>query len=361
MLCTLLFLLSMQKSIMGAALEEGSGSATGSPAETVVSDGDPISIIVYADQFAMPKSVEVLPVDDLYLVLLKLGISKDEILGSVVWRCNPETGVIEGGKSATTHLRRDGTVSLHEIKAGEAIRVDWPDFSKSTLEVVMETPSGKSVLTGIDPEESLLYCKARVEKRCQLAREQQVLEMGGSIWENDFDTLVDCDLEERDQIHVKQALFGLPFDFTDLLEGKKIKWSKSAPRWRRGAPGFNVEGICKAPDCIAKDQQVIVNLGYGKFEMGKVTSCSLCPICKGEKGRKFLKKVHSCFFVKCKFSYEGLLHPEDEDEDGEEKSGEGEHKGDEDFLYFKGEKDADEGSALTKWGYLSITVKKLDA
>jgi hypothetical protein len=64
---------------------------------------------------------------------------------------------------------------------------------------------------------------------------------------------------------------GYEFSFNSLTSKKKIQFSNdpNAPNYRRIFPGLNLEAICSNKSCLAYDQKVWIQKGFGIFNMGK--------------------------------------------------------------------------------------------
>lgn len=89
---------------------------------------------------------------------------------------------------------------------------------------------------------------------------------------------------------------GIPFaDVTEEAGPEKIKWNKSAPKWRRAALGLCLEGKCTNRRCKAHNKLVIVNKGYTEFDMIRDAHISYCPICN-----KHVQPL-TCGFNNCKY------------------------------------------------------------
>ena len=122
-------------------------------------------------------------------------------------------------------------------------------------------------------------------------------------------------LEWTDLTAVGRSDFGsIGRIFIDLANKsglKKQAWSTTAPEWRRARHGLCFEGICTSnPSCKAHKKQVIIPIGYTKFDFVQDVnkSTSKCPVCQ--------KYVHpiSCGFNNCWWKFEGRKVEKDGDE-----------------------------------------------
>lgn len=89
-------------------------------------------------------------------------------------------------------------------------------------------------------------------------------------------------------------------DVSNKAGVETLKFSKSAPKWRIACPGLCLEGKCENYDCDAYNQWVIMNKGYGSFDLENDYSSCLCPICKE------LTLSETCGFTKCIYSFSGI-------------------------------------------------------
>lgn len=92
------------------------------------------------------------------------------------------------------------------------------------------------------------------------------------------------------------------FNFADIDNkdnSKKIEFSKSAPEWRIARPGLCLEGICKTPDCPARGQYVVMNMGMGIFDLYVDQKKPQCPMCEN------CVKLETCAFNNCSYMYVG--------------------------------------------------------
>ena len=96
---------------------------------------------------------------------------------------------------------------------------------------------------------------------------------------------------------------GIPIDFTDISKGKtkELKFSKTAPEWRKVEKGLNIFGICNNPKCKACKKEVVFipNLNNQSFNLNDNITQILCPICKT------IIKLKTCGFWKCEYQFKG--------------------------------------------------------
>jgi len=62
---------------------------------------------------------------------------------------------------------------------------------------------------------------------------------------------------------------------------QRLAWLTIAPKRRQAAPGLNLEGVCMNKECTAPKQLVIMQMGFGVFDVLLVSSAdtTYCPCC----------------------------------------------------------------------------------
>ena len=74
---------------------------------------------------------------------------------------------------------------------------------------------------------------------------------------------------------------GFPsIQFNSMNEPIVIKFSETAPVWRRIGYGLNLEGQCANLKCEAYHQKVWIVKGFGNFNITKEVNSSVCPMCQ---------------------------------------------------------------------------------
>lgn len=79
-----------------------------------------------------------------------------------------------------------------------------------------------------------------------------------------------------------ESVLGVNFvDVSNEAGFKKVEWANDAPAWRHAKHGLCLEGICKNISCEANGQQVIMPIGYKKFDLvaDPSESTTICPMC----------------------------------------------------------------------------------
>ena len=95
------------------------------------------------------------------------------------------------------------------------------------------------------------------------------------------------------------------FNFVDLRKEKveKIEFSKYGPRYRYVTPGLNLLGLCSNKKCETKGNEVIVQIGFGEYNLGEnISEMEIrCPICTQ------VVKPKTCGFYGCAYNFLGEI------------------------------------------------------
>ena len=81
--------------------------------------------------------------------------------------------------------------------------------------------------------------------------------------------------------------------------------SEDVSMWRQIGPGLNLEAFCANNRCIAFDEAIIYNPGFGTFDMQDAAANTLCPLCREVTGKAF-----NLGFYYCLYSYSGMRREE---------------------------------------------------
>ena len=113
----------------------------------------------------------------------------------------------------------------------------------------------------------------------------------GDILDQDEQTLMSYGVGDRSRLEwadltaVGRDIGTIGMKFVDVSNTNGLTrqaWSTKAPEWRRTRQGLCLEGKCTNPSCRAHNQQVIMPIGFTKFDLiddVDETTC-MCPICK---------------------------------------------------------------------------------
>ena len=145
---------------------------------------------------------------------------------------------------------------------------------------------------------------------------------------------------------------GFEYKLVDVSKGKirNLKFSKTAPKWRKVRAGLNIFGFCPNKDCITKKSEVVyipiemdIKDNYFKYNIFENIKNMKCPICQR------VIKAKTIGFYECEYQIIG----EKIDDEGNVKQYDSKPKETEDdkFEYF----DPDENGETT-WSSLIIYV-----
>ena len=145
---------------------------------------------------------------------------------------------------------------------------------------------------------------------------------------------------------------GFEYKLVDFSKGKikNLKFSKTAPKWRKVREGLNIFGFCPNKDCITKKSEVVyipiemdIKDNYFKYNIFENIKNMKCPMCKR------VIKAKTIGFYKCEYQIIG----EKIDEEGKIEQYDSKPKETENgnFEYF----DPDENGETT-WSRLIIYV-----
>ena len=98
---------------------------------------------------------------------------------------------------------------------------------------------------------------------------------------------------------------GPPINFVDVSKGKikNLKFSKSAPEWRKVQEGLNIFGNCENSECKAHEKEVVFMPDSENdkhiFNLNDNIVNIKCPICRS------IIKLRTCGFWKCEYQFIG--------------------------------------------------------
>ena len=88
-------------------------------------------------------------------------------------------------------------------------------------------------------------------------------------------------------------------DISNNSAAKELQFTTTAPEWRVASPGLCLEGKCPTEDCPAKGKYVIMNWGYGIFDVAKDRYKTKCPMCNESVA------FETCAFNNCIYTFVG--------------------------------------------------------
>lgn len=101
----------------------------------------------------------------------------------------------------------------------------------------------------------------------------------------------------------EEILKGFEFEANALEKKVLLPFSSKAPVYRRVIPGLNLEGICNFQGCVAKDKEVYIPIGMGKYQFAQLTDKKgICPACRKPIPADAIKNLG---FWKCAYTLDG--------------------------------------------------------
>ena len=101
---------------------------------------------------------------------------------------------------------------------------------------------------------------------------------------------------------------GLNFRFNYLKDVNKISFNKNAPKYCECSDGINLFAFCFNQECFLYNKYFVVHLGYGLFNILKISKRIKCPKC-GENNNIEIKNIG---IINSKYFYSGKLKVKDE-------------------------------------------------
>ena len=150
--------------------------------------------------------------------------------------------------------------------------------------------------------------KQQVQAKEGIPADQQRLIYSGQQLEDDR-ALADYSVEKQSTLHLVVSLLGGSaaqlYKFVDMSNEAGLvrrQWDPSAPKWRQGYGGLNLEGLCTNSDCEAYNKMVIMPMHYGVFDvlLDSNAEITCCPRCD-----QFVQPL-TCAFSKCEWKRAGL-------------------------------------------------------
>ena len=211
----------------------------------------------------------------------------------------------------------DRTLEEHCIESEDTIRLSWHFNLKKPLcqdHVTVKMITGKSIRIKVTDNLTVWDLKTRIQDKEGIPLDQQRLIVHGFQMEDGNNLEEYNGLEPDATVHLVLRLRGgggamMGVEFADVSSADSLKkqdWSVLAPPWRVvSQPGLCLEGVCQNEKCPANGQHVIMNHGYGVFDLIEDRHKCKCPIC--------WKQVipTTCAFNNCRWKWVGrkIEHP----------------------------------------------------
>ena len=95
----------------------------------------------------------------------------------------------------------------------------------------------------------------------------------------------------------------IDFSFNNIQTVKKVSWQESAPWYREVQDGFCWIAYCKNMQCKCYKEMVIINKGYGTFNLNNDKGAVSCPLCEISA----TLSIRNCGFVNSEWEVRGVL------------------------------------------------------
>lgn len=89
--------------------------------------------------------------------------------------------------------------------------------------------------------------------------------------------------------------------FNSLQSPKIEPFTNSAPDYRTAEPGISFTSKCKNSTCVAYNHAILVNRGFGDFNVGVESVKLACPMCGMQAAAS-----QNCGFYRAKYEFTGL-------------------------------------------------------
>ena len=125
---------------------------------------------------------------------------------------------------------------------------------------------------------------------------------GTLSWETEYVAEVPAQLWHADMVHVAFSNRRIG-RFCGLSAVTGISWCKDAPAYCTVQKGLCLEARCSHARCPAFKRTVVVNFGFGQFDMKSIAEMCFCPACGNKTGPVASWAVNNCVWI-----YDGRMH-----------------------------------------------------